>query len=395
MNNITIGFTGDVAFSEYTKNLYKEPEKIDKSIYNFLNSNDYNIINFESPITNFLKTKKETLAHRSDLDSLRYIKNTIKNPILNLANNHMMDFGYKGLTDTINNVKSENIKYIGAGEDKLKATDYIILGDEVKVGLISFQYKDYFIATNTSCGTAHEKHKNIIKKKIKELRKKVDWVVIVYHGGDEFINVPMPYVRKKLKKFLKWGADVLVAHHPHTVQGYEKIKSKTIFYSLGNFIFDTNYQRAQKGTEYGELIRITFNKENYEFTNLNLYNDRKDNKIKVIDSYEWFKDIKIGYKKKWKAETFKFAKIKKAKKDLKKYQKKFSIDGIYIEKVSCENYITFEELVKKHYFEGIDNKVVSKNRIIRKIRKIKRIFSKVCKINYKKHICILYAKIFK
>ena len=74
MKNISIGFTGDIAFSEYTKNLYETPEKIDEEIYEFLNSNDYNIINFESPITNFLKTKKMALAHRSDINSLNFIK---------------------------------------------------------------------------------------------------------------------------------------------------------------------------------------------------------------------------------------------------------------------------------------------------------------------------------
>ena len=228
MENITIGFTGDVAFSEYTQDLYKTPENISKKIYDFLNANDYNVINFESPITDFLKTKKNALAHRSDLDSLKYIKNTIKQPILSLANNHMMDFGYIGLEDTLENIENEGIEYIGAGENKEDATKYIILGDKIKVGILAFQYKDYFVATNTVCGTAHDKHKELIQKNIKELRKKVDWVVLVYHGGDEFLNVPMPYIRKKYKNFLKWGADIVVAHHPHTVQGYERVKNKTI-----------------------------------------------------------------------------------------------------------------------------------------------------------------------
>ena len=46
-----IGFTGDIAFSEYTKEVYKNPKSLDKKIYDFLNQNDYNILNFESPIT--------------------------------------------------------------------------------------------------------------------------------------------------------------------------------------------------------------------------------------------------------------------------------------------------------------------------------------------------------
>ena len=70
---------------------------------------------------------------------------------------------------------------------------------------------------------------------------------------------------KKLKKLLSFGADIIVAHHPHTVQGYEKINNKMIFYSLGNFIFDTDFQRAQKGTDKGIVLKIEFTKD--EFSN--------------------------------------------------------------------------------------------------------------------------------
>ena len=59
--NIVIGFTGDMAFSEYTKEKYKSPKNIDKKIYDFLNKCDYNIINFESPITSSMKTDKASL----------------------------------------------------------------------------------------------------------------------------------------------------------------------------------------------------------------------------------------------------------------------------------------------------------------------------------------------
>lgn len=389
MKNISIGFTGDIAFSEYTKNLYETPEKIDEEIYEFLNSNDYNIINFESPITNFLKTKKMALAHRSDINSLNFIKTKIKEPILSLANNHMMDFGHKGLEDTLKYIRRAKFKRIGAGENEKEATNYIILGKEVKVGILAFQYKDYYIAGRHTCGTAHDTHKKLIKKRIKELKNKVDWIVVVYHGGDEFINVPLPYHRKKLKKILDWGADIVVAHHPHTVQGYEKFKDKMIFYSLGNFVFDTNYQRAQKGTEYGELISISFNKENYEFKNLNLYNDRENNKIKVIDSYEYFKDIQPGYKEAWKKQALELENIRALKKDLKKYRKNFSLEGLYIERAQCENYMPFEDLVEKHYFIGIDDHVYTKNRFWKRVR---RKLGRLAHASYKKRLCILFAK---
>ena len=315
----SIGFTGDIAFSEYTKNICENPERIDKKIYDFFESNDFNVINFESPITMSEITKKDALAHKSDPTALQFVKKHIKNPVLSLANNHMMDFGKKGLLDSLEYTKKENLKTIGAGFNENEATNYVILGDKVKVGILAFQYKDYFIATENTPGTAHEKHKKLIKKKIKELKEKVDYVVLIYHGGDEFLNAPMPYTRKKIKKFLKYGADIIVVHHPHTVQGYEKIKNKTIFYSLGNFIFDTDFQRAQSGTDEGMLLKIEFSKDNYSFKEYPIHNNRESNVIELVSKNDNFKDIKKVYRKLWKKEANRLEQIKANKKELRIY----------------------------------------------------------------------------
>ncbi len=389
--NIAIGFTGDMAFSEYTKEKYKTPKFVDKKIYDFLNKCDYNIINFESPVTDSLKTDKASLSHKSKADALNYVKDNFKNPILNLANNHMMDFGRKGLIDTLNNLDERKIKGIGAGKNIDEATQYIILGDDIKVGIVAFQYKNNLIATKNEAGTAHDRHKKTIKNKIKELKKIADWVVVVYHGGDEFINVPMPYTRRKLKKILKWGANIVVAHHPHTVQGYEKVGNKMIFYSLGNFIFDTDYQRAQRGTEYGELIRINFTKDSYTFDNLNLYCDRKKDKLVVEKSCEYFQNINVGYGRKWKQEAKRFKQIKANKKELARYRKLYSVKELYIGKTTCDNYMAFDKLVEKHSFDGVNNVVNFQNRLL---RRFKRIFRRLIKADYKKHFYTLYASIF-
>lgn len=390
----TIGFTGDVAFSEYTKNIYNEPEKIDKSIYNFFESNDYNIINFESPITLSEVTNKDALAHKSNPDVLKFVKKYFKNPILSLANNHMMDFGKKGLIDSLNFTKNANLKTIGAGHNEDEATDYIILGDDVKVGVLSFQYKDYYIATGNIPGTAHEKHKKLIEKKIKELKKKVDYVVLVYHGGDEFLNAPMPYTRKKIKKFLKYGADIIVCHHPHTVQGYERFKNKIIFYSLGNFIFDTDFQRAQVGTDEGILLRLEFSKDGYSFKEYPIYNNRKSNLLTMVNENNNFRDIKKIYRKLWKKEANRLEQIKINKKELKNYRNKFSINNLHIEKANCINFVSFEQLLKDYYFDGLNDKPIFKTTNVFQ-RKFNRLIKKIKRVSLKKYLIIKYAKIFK
>ena len=72
------------------------------------------------------------------------------------------------------------------------------------------------------------------------------------------------------------GADIVLSHHPHVPMNYEIPKEgKAIFYSLGNFIFDTDYQRSQYYTEKGILLRLDFTKDDFSFEafglNINSY----------------------------------------------------------------------------------------------------------------------------
>lgn len=389
-----IGFTGDVAFSEYTKDLYKTPNKISQKIYDFLNSNDYNILNFESPITESNLTRKTSLAHKSAPETLTFIKEFIKDPVLSLANNHMMDFGRKGLLDTLNYIKKAKIPFLGAGTNADEATKTLILGTDVKVGIIALQYKNYMVAGKDTPGTSYYCHEKLIKQKIANLKTKVDWIVMVYHGGEEFINTPLPYTRRKLKKLLNYGVDIIVAHHPHTVQGYEKIGQKMIFYSLGNFIFDTDFQRAQKGTDNGILLKINFKKDSYTFESLPVHNKRIPFKIMSLKTNRDFTDVKKSYRKNWKQAARHITEVNENKKALRKYRNSFSISNLYISRANIENIVPFNDLIEKNYTEELEHKPEFKTSNI-VARKVRRKYKRIRNANYKKIIYTHYAKLFK
>lgn len=328
-DKISIGFTGDIAFDEYTSNYYNNPNKIDKKLLDFLNKNDYNVVDLESPVTFCDETEKEALMHKMEPKHVKYVKEIINNPIADIANNHMMDYGYQGLYDTIDNLNKSEVPFIGAGRTLDEASKYIVVGDNVKVGIIAIQYKDYYIATPESAGPFHDSYLNLLQDRISEMKTKADWVVVVYHGGEEFLTVPMPYTKKVLHKILKYGADVVVAHHPHVVQGYELIGKKAIFYSLGNFIFDTDFQRAQKYTDSGVLLSITFTKDEFEFDSKLLKIDRKGEKIDLYEGKSKFKEVKKkGYHKLWTKEAVRIREISNNKKKLRKTRiTKFVSDG--------------------------------------------------------------------
>ncbi|MBR2138379.1 MAG: CapA family protein [Bacilli bacterium] len=392
-NKIKIGFTGDIAFDEYTTDYYNKPEKIDKKLLDFLNDNDYNVIDLESPVTLHDETEKESLMHKLEPKHVDYIKKIIKNPIAVIANNHMMDYGKQGLLDTLKNLKQKKVEYIGAGKNVAEASKYIVLGNDVKVGVIAIQYKDYYIATEENPGPFHDSYLKLLKQRINEMKSEVDWVVVVYHGGEEFLSVPMPYTKKLLKKILKFGADVIVAHHPHVVQGYEFIGKKAIFYSLGNFIFDTDFQRAQRFTNSGVLLSLEFTKDNFDFDYKLLNIDRKKEKINLYEGKTKFNEIsKKKYKKMWVKEAVRIREISNNKKKLRKTRiDKFVSEGKnkmvpfeYFEKkigtekliVSIDKVSLFRRIMRHRYVRLLKECVKNKKYRYYAYAKIRNIFSK-------------------
>ncbi len=309
-NSLTVGFSGDLSFSGYFAGHHTDNELFDASVKGFLDANDYNVINFESPVTPCRITKKKRLAHRSPTEALGFVKTNIKNPVLSFANNHMMDYGPIGVVDTIDACKAYDIPYLGIGLNLSEAARYTVLGDEVKVAVLSIQYKKNLIASETNGGPLHESSTEMIRKKIEKMKENADYAVVVYHGGDEFLHTPMPYTRRQLKQYLAWGADVVVAHHPHVVQGFEPVgDNKAIFYCLGNFVFDTDYQRVQQDTDNGILLRLTFTKKGFEYTYMPTHIDKAKGKVTIGSDTKWFKDIRKGYGKAWSCEARRKAEI--------------------------------------------------------------------------------------
>ena len=120
--------------------------------------------------------------------------------------------------------------------------------------------------------------------------------MLIIHGGEEFSDLPLPYVRKFYHKLLSLGADIIVGHHPHVPQNYEIIGNKVIFYSLGNFIFDTDYQRHFSHTDNCVLLTIHFSKTSFNFEGKGCWIDRSRNVVEASSLPSIFCNIsKIEY----------------------------------------------------------------------------------------------------
>ncbi|MBQ8563248.1 MAG: CapA family protein, partial [Firmicutes bacterium] len=151
---------------------------------------------------------------------------------------------------------------------------------------------EYTLSKGTEFGKLRWDDFEHIGKRIAEVKARCRWCVIVVHGGEEFATMPSPYTRDKYLKYLELGADVVVGHHPHVPENYEIFDDgRAIFYSLGNFIFDTDYQRAHLYTDMGVLLKLCFTGEKMDFEAMGIRINRETERIEEAELPDIFTDI--------------------------------------------------------------------------------------------------------
>ena len=263
-----IVFTGDIAFSQYFGDRWENNDVFSGEVTAFLRDADVAVGNIEAPMTYGAFAQKRKLIHSSNPAVGAFLhSNNLR--VWTLANNHALDCGVPGLVDTLRYAKQNDCETIGAGADPTSACKPAIIGATVKVGILSVAMPWERIRTEEGQPYVMQWDKEeLIRRQIESLRREVRWIVLVVHAGNEFTNLPTPLVREKYHRFLDWGADIVVGHHPHVVQNYETAGNKVIFYSLGNFVFDTDYQRVYAHSDVGVLLGVNFYQDSFTWDTL-------------------------------------------------------------------------------------------------------------------------------
>ena len=304
-NSINIGFIGDVAFTGiFSKVLIENREVFDNSVKKILNSNDFNVINLEGPLSDGTYTKKGIKVTNPPKAAEILIQN--KCNIFNLANNHILDLGKIGLDSTLNLANNVGARAFGLNTiNQFGGKTIYIEKNNIKIALVgvlqhysAYNENDEIIFTNVN--------DDLVRKEIITAKKNADYVVLNYHGFEEYTFLPIPYKKTLLRKYIDYGADIIIAHHPHVVQGYEKLDDKLIFYSLGNFIFDIPQHTSRKGTDSSIILNINFTKNQIKFTPHFIDVDKNKGKLNVVkknlstDNFQ--KILDYDFKQKWMKE---------------------------------------------------------------------------------------------
>jgi poly-gamma-glutamate synthesis protein (capsule biosynthesis protein) len=197
--------------------------------------------NLECPATRIKAPVQKRFIFRGEpewLDGLR--KHGFTH--LNLANNHSIDQGRKGLTDTRENILKARMKPVGMGKNLQEAAQPVLLTScPRKVWLIAslgMALENFAYLPDRPCVNT-ERTPEIIER-IRDIKRKDPQAVVLVsiHWGGEHTLKPVPSQRLDAHRLINAGADALICHHTHTLQTIEHYKGRDIYYSIGNFIFD-------------------------------------------------------------------------------------------------------------------------------------------------------------
>ena len=263
----SIAFTGDIGFDRYMDKRWTDPGLLSKQVLDFLRDSDHVVANVEGALYEGEDTQGRGVFFHTMNPEATCVLEAIKSDVWNISNNHIMDAGPEGLVSTRKIASEMGCRTIGAGVNEREASEPVYFEEAGGIGMFGVAYmKECIPAGKEEPGVFRWDDLNLISERIKEVKKAHRWCIIVAHGGEEFADLPNPYTRDRYLKYLELGADLVVAHHPHVPENYEIFADgKAIFYSLGNFIFDTDYQRAHPYTDIGVLLKVYFTEETMTF----------------------------------------------------------------------------------------------------------------------------------
>lgn len=173
---------------------------------------------------------------------------------VSLANNHIRDCGDEGVRSTLDACKKNGILTFGAGETEEEAAKPLIVEQNgLKVAFVSFAEREFNFVHNGKAGaTVFDPYVSL--DIIRELRKDVDALIVLYHGGIEHYIYPSPLLKKKCRKMVEAGADAVLCQHSHCIGTREQYGKGEILYGQGNSLF--GYRKGDNSWNHGLLARL-------------------------------------------------------------------------------------------------------------------------------------------
>lgn len=240
--SFTISAVGDCTFGTDENFAYEGsmPAKYDEvgdfnyffeNVKSVFEEDDLTIVNFEGTLTDSTIREDKQFAFKADKSYAEILTDGFVEAA-NLANNHSKDYGEQSYNDTMDALDEAGITNFGYDRVAIKKVKGI------KVGLVG----TYVLADGLGV-------KDSMEKNIQDLKDEGAQVIIAsFHWGEEKAEYPNDVQVELAHAAIDAGADLVLGHHPHVLQGIEKYKGKNIVYSLGNFCFGGNMYPSDMDT---------------------------------------------------------------------------------------------------------------------------------------------------
>ena len=286
-------FMGDINFSDINGLSLDKSKNILSEVQPYLEDVDFIIPNLACPLAvkeRYAPIKKSGPNLICSPENICFLK-ALNTDVVTLANNHIGDFGEGAIIDTIDLLENNNILYVGVGkntEDAYKACR--IKKHGISISVLSVCENEFGMATESNYGSAGYNPK-ILLRRIKEEKDISDYVIIVFHGGNEFNPLPSPDTVERYRFICDMGADAVIATHTHCPQGCEIYNGKPIVYSMGNYFFKKSSKAKNDSWYYGYMsileisdiisLEIIPYKFDIEANKITVFNG--ENKAKMMD----------------------------------------------------------------------------------------------------------------
>ncbi|WP_461822266.1 CapA family protein [Blautia stercoris] len=240
--SFTISAVGDCTFGTDENFAYEGsmPAKYDEvgdfnyffeNVKSVFEADDLTIVNFEGTLTDSTTREDKQFAFKADKSYAEILTDGFVEAA-NLANNHSKDYGEQSYNDTMDALDEAGITNFGYDRVAIKKVKGI------KVGLVG----TYVLADGLGV-------KDSMEKNIQDLKDGGAQVIIAsFHWGEEKAEYPNDVQVELAHAAIDAGADLVLGHHPHVLQGIEQYKGKNIVYSLGNFCFGGNMYPSDMDT---------------------------------------------------------------------------------------------------------------------------------------------------
>lgn len=231
VGDCTFGYDENFGYTNSFNEVYEKngPNYFFGGVKHIFKNDDLTIANYEGTFTDSTEKKDKKFAFKASKEYAK-ILNVGNIEVVNLANNHSHDYYDVGHTDTINALNEANVNYFGNNDY------YVYEKNNIKIGIAGIFCIEWY------CTAKVDKAINDLKN------KEVDNIILSFHWGIE-----KDYKQSEIQKYIgrysiNHGADLVLGHHPHVLQGIEKYKDKYIVYSLANFSFGGNKNPRDKDT---------------------------------------------------------------------------------------------------------------------------------------------------